>query len=200
MEYIDICSEDGQPTGAIVDRDTAHREGILHRTSHVWVIKEESGHYWVLLQKRSREKESFPGMYDVSSAGHIPAGSTPQESAIREMQEEIGIAAAPDELRFAGSFRCSYEAVFHGQIFRDNEIRYAYVYQEPVSINDLTLQKSEVDEVRWFPLSAIEEDLQRRESRICVSQEGLETLINYLNQYDDMGLAKYDKLTYEYRG
>ena len=185
MEFIDVCNRNGQPTGEIVDRDTAHKEGILHRTSHVWVIKEESGQYWVLLQKRSSEKESFPGMYDVSSAGHIPAGSDPLESAMREMQEEIGIAAVPDELAFAGSFRCSYEAVFQGQIFRDNEIRYAYVYQDPVSINDLTLQTSEVDEVRWFPLTAVAEALQSAHSQICVSQEGLATLMYYLNHGTD---------------
>lgn len=182
MEYIDVSDENGQPTGEIVDRDTAHKEGLLHRTSHVWVIKEDRGQYWVLLQKRSCEKESFPGMYDVSSAGHIPAGSDPLESAIREMQEEIGIAATPDQLAFAGAFRCSYEAVFHDRIFRDSEIRFAYVYQEPVNINELTLQKSEVDEVRWFPLPAVAEDLQSEHGHICVSREGLETLMGYLNR------------------
>ena len=186
MEYIDVCDENGQPTGRITDRDSAHRAGILHRTSHVWVIKEDNRQYQVLLQKRSCEKESFPGMYDVSSAGHIPAGSEPLESVIREMSEEIGIAATSDQLAFAGMFRCSYEAVFHGKIFRDNEIRYAYVYQEPVDINDLTLQTSEVDEVRWFPLTAVAEALQSEHSQICVSQEGLETLIHYLNQCNDI--------------
>ena len=87
-EYLDIVNEAGQPTGAIISRDEAHRDGILHRTAHVWVVRRtennkhtESG-YDILLQKRSDEKESFPGMYDTSSAGHIPAGVEPLPSAL----------------------------------------------------------------------------------------------------------------------
>jgi len=182
VEYIDVCDESGQPTGEIVDRDTAHKNGILHRTSHVWVIRERDGRYDVLLQKRSSDKESFPGMYDASSAGHIPAGSDPLLSVIREMGEEIGIHANPDELSFAGTFQCSYEERFHGEPFRDNEIRYAYVYREPVETEKLTLQKSEVDEVRWFPLDEIAEEIQTRHDRICVSWQGLSVLIDYLER------------------
>ena len=182
MEYIDVCDESGQPTGEIVDRDTAHKNGILHRTSHVWVIRIREGRYDVLLQKRSSDKESFPGMYDASSAGHIPAGSDPLLSVIREMGEEIGIHAKPDELAFAGSFHCSYEERFHGRPFLDNEIRYAFVYREPVDTEKLTLQKSEVDEVRWFPLDEIAEEIQTLHDRICVSWQGLSVLIDYLKR------------------
>ena len=52
----------------------------------------------MLLQKRSREKDAFPGCYDISSAGHIPAGDGFVESALRELEEELGIRAEPSEL------------------------------------------------------------------------------------------------------
>ena len=45
----------------------------------------------ILMQKRSLNKDSYPGMYDTSSAGHIPAGCEPLESALRELQEELGL-------------------------------------------------------------------------------------------------------------
>ena len=77
MEYLDIVDEQGRPTGGIVSRAEAHEKGILHRTAHVWVVRNVTGRAEVLLQKRSEEKESFPGMYDTSSAGHIPAGEEP---------------------------------------------------------------------------------------------------------------------------
>ena len=105
MEYLDICDENGMPTGAVTARSTAHRDGILHRTAHLWVVRKVSGKYQVLMQKRSMEKESFPGLYDTSSAGHIPAGEEPLPSALRELREELGIEAAPEQLDFAGSFR-----------------------------------------------------------------------------------------------
>ena len=73
-EILDIVDDNGQPTGEVIDRVTAHREGILHRTSHVWLVRIKDGRQQVLLQKRSEEKDSYPGCYDISSAGHIPAG------------------------------------------------------------------------------------------------------------------------------
>jgi len=49
-------------------------------------------------------KDSFPCRYDTSSAGHIQAGDEPLESAVRELSEELGIQANPDDLRFAVPF------------------------------------------------------------------------------------------------
>ena len=182
MEYLDICNEQGMPTGAVADRDVAHRDGILHRTSHVWVIRELDGEVQVLLQKRSMAKESFPGAYDASSAGHIPAGDEPLVSALRELEEELGIRAEPDELTHIGTFRCSYEKVFHGNLFRDNEVRFAFVYQKPVDLNTLKLQESEVDDVRWFSVEEIAAEIRVRQDRICVSEQGLKVLQDYIQQ------------------
>ena len=53
MEYLDIVDENGQPTGEIVSRDAAHREGVRHRTAHVWVVRKTDTGYDILLQKRS---------------------------------------------------------------------------------------------------------------------------------------------------
>ena len=42
-EILDIVDDNGQPTGEVIDRVTAHREGILHRTSHVWLVRIKDG-------------------------------------------------------------------------------------------------------------------------------------------------------------
>ena len=180
MEYLDVCDESGRPTGAVVERGAAHSDGVLHRTAHVWVIRERDGQVQVLLQKRSSETESFPGMYDISSSGHIPAGAEPLPSALRELREELGIAARPEELAYAGSIRCRYETVFRGKPFRDNTIRMAFVYREPVDTDALTLQKSEVEAVRWFPLEEVADEIRRRQDRICITQQELQVLLDYL--------------------
>ena len=86
-ELFDVCDEYGRPTGETVERSVAHGEGIPHRTAHVWIVRQQEGRWQILLQKRHRNKDSFPGMYDTSSAGHIPAGSEPLESARRELFE-----------------------------------------------------------------------------------------------------------------
>lgn len=98
MELFDICDEQGNPTGDTVERSEAHAKGICHRTAHIWIAKQENGRYKVLLQKRSMDKDSFPGRYDTSSAGHIQAGDEPMESALRELGEELGIKAEAADL------------------------------------------------------------------------------------------------------
>ena len=139
MELFDICDENGIPTGKTVERSRAHREGIRHRTAHIWVIRTVEGRGQVLLQKRSQNKDSFPGQYDTSSAGHIQAGDEPLASAQRELLEELGIEASEDQLIFIGNFRNQYEEEFHGSIFKDNEVSFVYVYDDPVEIEELNI-------------------------------------------------------------
>ena len=182
MEYLDICDESGTPIGSTVAREIAHRDGILHRTAHVWIVRCVDGRFQALLQKRSRNKESFPGLYDTSSAGHISAGDEPLPSALRELHEELGIKALPEQLEFAGNFRIQYEKTFHGKIFRDNEISFVYVYQEPVAIEELKLQESEVEEVRWFDLDEVFAEVQKSRERICAPLQGLTILRNFLER------------------
>ena len=59
MEYLDIVDENGVPTGKIAERTAAHKQGLRHRTSHVWILRERAGKVEVLLQKRSQNKDSF---------------------------------------------------------------------------------------------------------------------------------------------
>ena len=180
MEYLDIVDENGKPIGKTVSRDIAHRDSILHRTAHVWVVRPSGDGYDILLQKRSMEKESFPGFYDTSSAGHIPAGEEPLPSALRELSEELGIEASPEQLRSAGIFRNQYEKVFHGKLFRDSEVTQVFVYDGRVEISSLTLQETEVDEVRWFGLEEVRQEIRTDRSRFCVPAASLDVLKEYL--------------------
>ena len=96
-EWLDIVDEQGNPTGAVIERTDAHARGVLHRTAHVWLLREGEEGIEVLLQKRSADKDSHPGCYDISSAGHIPAGVDYIPSAIRELEEELGISARAED-------------------------------------------------------------------------------------------------------
>ena len=180
MEYLDVCDENGQPTGGIVSRDKAHRDGIRHRTAHVWVIREEKGRIQVLLQKRSANKESFPGMYDTSSAGHIPAGCEPLDSALRELREELGIEAGDGQLCYIGAICNRYEAQFRGKIFRDNEYCSVYLYREPLDAESLHLQAEEVERVDWFDLEQVREEIEHSRERFCVPGASLDLLRRFL--------------------
>jgi isopentenyldiphosphate isomerase len=180
-EIFDIVDENGNPTGETVSRTKAHEEGIRHRTAHIWVVRYERGRAEVLLQKRALNKESFPGRYDTSSAGHIHAGDEPIDSALRELSEELGINADEDELEFVGTFPIQYEKEFHGKMFKDNEIAFVYIYEEDVDIEELSIQKEELDSVEWFDLKKLYKDCQPpRDEKFCVPMGGLELVRKYI--------------------
>lgn len=141
MEIFDIVDEKGIPTGETIERTQAHEKGVRHRTAHIWIVREQDGKAQLLLQKRSAEKDSFPGRFDTSSAGHIQAGDEPEESAIRELHEELGIRAAKEDLIFAGCFDIQYEKEFYGKMFRDNEVAFVYMYTKHVDAKSLPCKK-----------------------------------------------------------
>lgn len=152
MEYLDIVDENGQPTGEITARSAAHAEGILHRTSHVWLVRKRDRKIEVLFQKRCDAKESYPGSYDISSAGHIPAGVDFAPSAIRELQEELGVEAGEDALIFCGDCMEGCDAVFRGLPFHDREYSRVYALWCDREESDFQLQPEEVSAVRWMDL------------------------------------------------
>ena len=151
LELFDEIREDGSRTGVVKERGVVHEDGSLHPTVHTWIVRpnDKSG-YDLLLQKRSECKDSNPGCWDISSAGHVEAGHGYLESAIRELKEELGIDALPEQLREVGTRRCGFESEFYGRRFRDNELSMIYIYEEPVNTAELTLQESEVSETAWM--------------------------------------------------
>lgn len=53
MELFDIVDEQGIPTGETVERSIAHRDGIRHRSEHVWIARHTPTGVEVLMQKRA---------------------------------------------------------------------------------------------------------------------------------------------------
>ena len=151
-EMLDIVDENGVPTGRSVPRTVAHAEGLRHRTSHVWIVRRKNGAVQVLLQMRCAAKDSYPGCYDISSAGHIPAGDEFVGSALRELKEELGVTAAPQDLHVCGLRRFRFESVFHGRPFKDNQVSKVFCLWLDREAEDFTVQRSEIDYVKWFDL------------------------------------------------
>lgn len=173
-ELLDIVDEHGIPTGKTVSRKTAHEQGIRHRTSHVWLVRKKGGRVQILLQKRSSEKDSYPGCYDISSAGHIPAGVDFLPSALRELKEELGYEAAPGELIYCGQRSFEFHQVFHGRTFHDNQVSNVYVLWADLEPQDFTLQKEEVSEVRWLDFEECLEKVRTGQIPNCIFPEELE--------------------------
>ena len=142
-----MLDETGALTGEICTREQAHALGIWHGTAHVWITRPPA---MLLMQKRSLLKESYPGCWDISSAGHLDEGEDPLQGAIRELEEELGISVPGSRLRPLGVLRSERITSPRGKRFIDREFAHIFLL-ETNSLPTLSLQREEIDEVRWFP-------------------------------------------------
>ena len=177
-EFLDIVDETGQPTGEIVDRETAHAKGVLHRTSHVWLARRKNGKVQILLQKRAKHKSSFPGCYDISSAGHIPAGDSYEISALRELKEELGVKAEEKDLIYCGDRKVIWDDVFFGKPFHDRQISRVFLLWLDKEESEFTIQEEEVDSVLWMDFEQCYAGVQNGLFQNCIVLEELQMLMS----------------------
>ena len=179
LELLDIVDSHGCPTGIVRERSLAHRYGDRHRTSHVWIVRPgrtKKGGYDLLLQKRSQDKDSFPGCYDISSAGHIPAGQDYLPSALRELEEELGISALAEQLEFIGCYDSVCQSEFHGKPFHNHEYSAVYMLFCDMDASAMTIQEEEIEEVIWMDYEDCLEGIKNNTFPHCIFMEEIKML------------------------
>ncbi|GJM87217.1 hypothetical protein PR202_ga03151 [Eleusine coracana subsp. coracana] len=129
-------------------RSEVHRDGDYHRAVHVWIYSESTGE--LLLQRRADCKDSWPGQWDISSAGHISAGDSSLFSAQRELHEELGIKLPVDAFELIFVFL--QECIINDGTYTNNEYNDVYLVTTltPIPLEAFTLQESEVSAVKYM--------------------------------------------------
>ena len=150
-ELFDILDADGNPTGEVKPRGLVHRDGDWHRGLHVWVYGFDSeGVPFMLFQRRSMSKDTWPGKLDVAVGGHFGAGEELRD-ALREAEEEIGLAATVDDLTLLG--RRFIED--HGATYIDREINEVFALRSNMLLGEYRQHPDEVDAVVAIPLAEL---------------------------------------------
>jgi isopentenyldiphosphate isomerase len=144
MELIDIYDELGQKCGKTEEKDKAHKKALIHKGVCVWIINSNDE---ILLQTRNSHV-MFPNMMDISFSGHIQAGETSLEAAIREGREELGINLEADKLQYL--FSCREYGGIDGYV--ENEIDDVFLYGADIPIEEYTFCDNEVKAVSYVPL------------------------------------------------
>lgn len=173
MEYFDVIDENGMPTGQTVERNEAHRNAIPHRTSHVWLARRRDGAVQILLQKRCLTKDSYPGCYDISSAGHIPAGADFVPSALRELKEELGLDILAEDLIECGTRKVAVDDVFYGEPFHDRQFSKVFLLWLDKDENEFVIQKEEIDSVLWMDFYQCKKAVEEHTIPNCIDMEEL---------------------------
>ena len=148
MEYSDVYDADRHLTGRRHLRGTPWRKGEYGLIVCVWVY---DGRGRILMTQRAPEK-SFPGTWE-NSGGAAQAGETSRQAIARELFEETGIRANPEEFELLDSRR-DRDAFFD-----------FYSLRNDTPIENIVLQPGETSDVKWVTFKEIHQMIRRRQ--IC---------------------------------
>lgn len=154
-EYFQTYDEDGRPTGQ-VPRAEVHAKGLWHRSVNVFVFHPDGRLY---LQKRSADKDVWPGAWDLSVGEHLKPGETVEQAARRGLDEELsirGIEVEPwgPEIRF--------KTVDAAKGVHDHEIQQCF---RAVYDGEPRPDPEEVSEVRLMAIDELKDRVAREPER-----------------------------------
>lgn len=138
-EIIDIFDGNHHLIGEF-ERVAAHQQGLWHQTFHCWIVAKRNEVGYVILQLRSPSKKNYPNMLDITAAGHLDHGESP-EDGVRELEEELGIRVTADTLVSLG---IKHDIMDEPNGVRNREFSHVYLLRDDRNLNEYRLQESEV--------------------------------------------------------
>lgn len=133
--------ENSNKTGQTKPRRSVHRDGDWHRAIDVIVINDRGE---ILLQRRAADKDSYPGMLDISCGGHLIAGDDSLSGALRELKEELDLTVRPEDLIFLYTDKTSTRPA---PGFINNSFNDIYVLRTDKTLNEFHPQVEEISEL-----------------------------------------------------
>jgi isopentenyl-diphosphate Delta-isomerase len=102
-EVFDIVDSDDTVIGQRTRQECNTNPDLIHRSIYILVYNDQNEILW---QKRSPTKDVAPGQWVTSVSGHVDAGETYEETAHREIKEELGLQLP---LEYLGKFLFRYQ-------------------------------------------------------------------------------------------
>jgi len=148
MEQVVLVDGEDNECG-LEEKFAAHRNPAkLHRAFSVYVFNDKRQ---LLIQKRHREKKTWPGFWSNSCCSHPRPNETVVAAAQRRLQEELGFTC---EVKFL--FNLQYEAQFDAD-WGEHEFLHVLVGYYNGSVNP---DPSEVEEFAFTGLDGLQDDMQ----------------------------------------
>lgn len=136
-ELFDTVNEKDEVTGKAFRSEVHHNRTLIHRSITVLVVKDGK----LLLQKRSKTKDTYPDYWTSSCGGHVLSGDSYENTANRELFEELGVKPK-HPLTFLGK-----DLIYYS---RETEMMATYKYE---TSDPIIISKTEISTYRLFPLS-----------------------------------------------
>lgn len=136
-ERFSVVDENDQVVGD-APRGEVHGNNLRHRAVHLFIFNRQGE---LFLQKRSRWKDRHPLLWDSSAAGHVEAGEEYDETAVRELDEELGVKA---ELTRVVKLPCSERTGWE----------FIWLYRSEHD-GPFQLAKTEIEHGEFFPIEVV---------------------------------------------
>jgi 16S rRNA (adenine1518-N6/adenine1519-N6)-dimethyltransferase len=143
-ERFQVVDENDEVIGE-ASRGEVHGNNLRHRAVHLFIF---NGEGQLFLQKRSRWKDRHPLLWDSSAAGHVEAGEDYDETAARELREELGVSA---KLTRVVKLPCS----------ERTGVEFIWLYRGEHG-GPFTLATTEIEHGEFFPTNIVERWVKAR--------------------------------------
>ena len=137
-----------EKTGEVIDKSSVHRLGIWHSAIHLIIVNKDSTK--VIFQKRAKNKDLYPNMWDISVGGHIKSNEIDIDAAKRELEEELGIKS--NNIKFIKK----YKEELNNNGVDSKEVVSLFVLSLDNEEEKLKLQKEEVSDAKWITKKEME--------------------------------------------
>jgi len=134
MEYWDLYNENREKLNTLHKRGEPIPNGSYHLAVNVWILNSRGE---VLLTQRHPQKARYGGFWECSASGSVISGEDTLQGALREAEEEIGIALSPQDAVLL-------ESVKKSEYFRDT-----FLFVKDIPLSELKLQSEEVIDAKW---------------------------------------------------
>lgn len=144
-EYWDLYDACGMPTGETYARSGELPDGKYHLVVHIWPVNQK-GEF--LVQQRKQSLAWRPGMW-AATGGSALTGEDAFSACKREAAEELGLTITRENTE-----------LFMVQK-RTNSFCHIYLVHTDVSVEQLVLQESEVEQVAWVSAEELQERMEQ---------------------------------------
>jgi 8-oxo-dGTP pyrophosphatase MutT (NUDIX family) len=118
-----------------VERDIVHKEGIWHKTAHVWMYDNEG---YIYFQVRADADKLY-----TTASGHVDGNEEPEDTAVRETNEEVGVSIQKDELELIEVDAWQ----FDNEVKHDHAFAYIYLYKVHTGFKEFNVNLTEVKDI-----------------------------------------------------
>lgn len=136
----------GEPTGEHASRKDLYEKKLWCRTTNIYVLNTTGQ---VLCHQRALDKERYGGAWSTHFGGHVTEGESFKISALKELMEEIGLQVLPFQLIPWRTSKITASRIW----VRD----FITVYDG--DIKNLKIQEEEVQQIKWFDVQDIVDEL-----------------------------------------